>query len=397
MWGTSMVTNPAVGIATDEFVKLGNNGRSWEARDKGSSTTDFYNWMLDCRRLLLSRDEVTWLEKQTVPDRKVDVFVNMSCGTQLIPHVTLEIVDVLRALGVEFMAGTGPQFCCGKPFRTRERKEAGERVSQTNLDGFLRWGATTATHVCQSCQIIYSNFVAERGSDAPAVTNLHISAFIENRLRELGDKVPWKRRMDRRVLIANCHAVTDVHRASHAAVERIMGLIPGVEVVGHISETSRGAPCETEYPGGPSILAELNDQERADICRDLERRAEEAGNANSIVMHAHWCQREWQKLATGRLSIDHFISVLAEALGCAHPNRYSQYWQLHDPDQVVELARPNWQSWGLSETDARRIAYKNFEPHFSGFLNTGCACGGDPTKCNTGRSSLAKQAEGSAI
>jgi hypothetical protein len=222
------------------------------------------------------------------------------------------------------------------------------------------------------------------------LTNVHISEFIENRLRELGDRVPWKRRPDKRVLIATCHAVTDVHRASHASVEQIMRLVPGVEVVGHISETSRGAPCTTEYPGGPGIFAEFDAEENAQVSREIESHAQHAGDANSVVTHAHWCQREWQKFATDQVGVDHFISVLAEALGCQHPDRYHEYWRLRDPDAVVELARPNWESWGLTEADARRVAHKHFEPHFSGFLNTDCACGGDPAKCNTGRSTLSK-------
>lgn len=78
MWGRTVVSTPGVGISTDQFVKIGNNGRSSEARDKGSSPTAFYNWMLDCRRLLLSRDEVTWLEKQTVPH--FSGFLNTECA-----------------------------------------------------------------------------------------------------------------------------------------------------------------------------------------------------------------------------------------------------------------------------------------------------------------------------
>ncbi|MGH3462254.1 MAG: heterodisulfide reductase-related iron-sulfur binding cluster [Kribbellaceae bacterium] len=378
----------AAGIGTDEFIRIGNDGRKWIARDKGTDTADFYSWMVDCRRLLLTKDELTWLERQTVPDREVDVFVNMSCGTQLIPHVTLEIVDVLRALGVSFVAGTGPQFCCGKPFRTRDRQDAGVKVSQASLDRFMSWGATTATHVCQSCQIIYSNHVAERESAAPGLVNVHLTEFIENRIRELGDDVPWKRAPGLRTLTANCHAMSPVHKASHASVERIMELIPGVEVVGKISSSSRGAPCTTDYPGGPSILAELDDRERAEVTRDLESQARAAGDADTIVMHAHWCQREWQKFSSERLGVKHFVSVLAEALDCSHPNRYDQFWKLGDPEAVVEQSRPYWESWGMTPAQARDIAYKNFHPHYSGFLNTDCACGGDPAKCNTGKNTL---------
>ena len=284
----------------------------------------------------------------------------------MIPHVTLEIVDVLRALGVSFVAGTGPQFCCGKPFRTRDRQDAGVKVSQASLDRFMSWGATTATHVCQSCQIIYSNHVAERESAAPGLVNVHLTEFIENRIRELGDDVPWKREPGLRMLTANCHAMSPVHKASHASVERIMRLIhrrgrgDDLDVVARCPVYD-GLPGRSEHPrraGRP--------EERAEVTRDLEDQARAAGGADTIVMHAHWCQREWQKFSSDRLGVKHFVSVLAEALDCSHPNRYDQFWKLGDPEAVVEQSRPYWESWGLSPAQARDIAYKKLPPALLG-------------------------------
>lgn len=385
------------GVSTAKLLTLGNAGDGWVAKDKerwqAGGSADYYNWMSSCRRLLLTKDELTFLEKQTVPDREVDVFVNISCGTQLIPNVNLDIVGVLRALGVNFVAGTGPQFCCGKPFRTHDQQSAGERVSQASLNRYQDWGATTAVHACQSCQIIYDNFTAEREDAAPGLTNQHLTWFLENRLRELGDRVPWKRELNMRVLVTGCHAVTPVHRESIASVTRLLALIPGVEVVGSIESTSRGAPCTTLYPAGPSILAELSDDERADVMRELEETACDQHGADVIVMDKHWCQREWAKFSTDRLSVRHFMSVAAEALGCRNPDRYSEYWKLRDPERVVELSRACWTSWGIDKREARRIAYKHFDPHYSGFVNTECACGGDPAKCNTGKFTLAQSGE----
>ena len=381
------------GISTSEYIHLGNTTSNWDAKDtegwKREGATSFYDWMTDCRRLLLTRDELTWLEKNTVPDRQVDVFINMSCGTQLIPHVTLDIVGVFRALGVNFVAGTGPQFCCGKPFRTHDQEKAGARVTQASLSRFIGWGATTAVHACQSCQIIYDNFTAEREPAARGLTNQHLTWFLENRLRELGNRAPWKRKLNARALVATCHAVSPVHRAGQASVARLLPTIPGVEVVGTIDTTSRGAPCTTLYPGGPSILAELSEEEHTEVVGNLEEVACDRYGADMIVMCAHWCQREWQKFSSSRLSVKHFMSVAAEALGCPNPDRYAQYWALHDPDRVVELARPCWTSWGIDEAAARRIAYKHFDPHYSGYVNAQCACGGDPAKCTTGKFTLA--------
>ena len=55
---------------------------------------------------------MTWLGRAAEPDGEYDVFVNLSCGTQMHPHLMLDTV-VLRSLGVNFAAGAGSAFCCG--------------------------------------------------------------------------------------------------------------------------------------------------------------------------------------------------------------------------------------------------------------------------------------------
>ncbi|MBM4420136.1 MAG: hypothetical protein FJ034_00830 [Chloroflexi bacterium] len=55
-----------------------------------------------------------------------------------------------------------------------------------------------------------------------------------------------------------------------------------------------------------------------------------------------------------------------------------------DPAKVVEVTRPTRESWGLSPQKARWAADKHFDPHYTGFVNLACACGGDPEKCTTG-------------
>lgn len=381
-------TNPAVA----DFVRMGNDGRGWDAVDNDTwSSARFYNWMTECRKLLVSRDEVGWLERHTTPDRSVDVFVNMSCGTQLVPHVTLEIVEVLTALGVSFVAGTGPQFCCGKPFMTHDQMDAGHRTTATSAARFMDWGASTATHACQSCQIVHSARAA-RDPEAAGLANVHLTEFLENRRRELGDAVPWRRdllgELPVKVLVEG-HHITPVHDESVHSVARLLGLIPGVEVVGEVEAPRLGAPCATDAPGAPSVLAELSDVERAEVTAELEGQALARGGATVIVPTSHYCLREWSKFASDRLSVKHYFTMVAEALGCSRPDRYQEFWRLRDPARVFELSRPNWQSWGMTPERARDAVNKSFEPHFTGFVNPKCGCGGDPGRCTTGRFTLA--------
>ena len=73
----------------------------------------FYDSMAEASHLLVSPDELTWLDRDVKPDRKTDVFLNMSCSTQYVPHLLLDTAAVLHALGVDFQAGAGRLVCCG--------------------------------------------------------------------------------------------------------------------------------------------------------------------------------------------------------------------------------------------------------------------------------------------
>jgi Fe-S oxidoreductase len=374
----------------NDFLFRTTDGSKWEIPDaKTFDFAGFFDWMTDCRHLLLHKDELTWMEAQSAPDRGVDVFMNMSCGTQLAPHITLDIVDVLRALDISFVAGAGRQFCCGKIYRGRGRADAGEKMSEASVTRFSQWEAKTAVHGCHSCQIVYSDYIAKTDGDHPRVQNQHLTGFLERRLLELGDRVPWKKRLDLRVLIEGFGPeLSPVHYEATLASARILSRIPGVEVMGNVSPPSRGAPCKTNVPGGPSVLSGLTPEEVAEVQAQLQAQADAVG-ANVISSNAHYCHREWSKFSTDRLAVRYYVSILAEALGCApHPDRYQEYWKLGDPERVLQLTRANWESWGLAEDQARLVARKHFETHQAGFVNPQCACGGNPGKCTTGKYTL---------
>src|SRR5204862_3504227 len=131
---------------------------------------------------------------------------------------------------------------------------------------------------------------------------------------------------------------------------------------GRVAPPSRGAPCKTRVPGGPSVLAELTLDERRAVTAELEAQAAAAG-ADTISANAHYCHREWCKFSSDRLAVTYYASILAEALGAAQPDRYQEYWKLYDSERVLQLTRPNWESWGLAEDEARLIAKKHFDAH----------------------------------
>ncbi len=333
----------------------------------------FFTAFEDAGHLLVAREEVSWLDRNVRPDRTVDVFVNLSCGTQHSPHVLLDTVSVLEALGVSFAAGSGRLFCCGTYYRGAGEPEAAARMNDASVGRAVAWGAKRMVHMCTQCQNTYGDIERRErllGRDRPA--NQQMYTFLEQTLRERGDRVPWRREVPAKVLVLG-QAISPVHSEATETAARVLALVPGVQVVGLVDEEISNV---AGMRNGVQILetAPLAPEE---VERRRTRLAElfaERGADTMAAMH-HTGQQWWSRFSSDRLAVRHPISILADALGCAHPDRYQAACRLGDPEAVLEQTRPNWRSWGLEEERARRLAQGLFAPSYASGPSH-CTCGG---------------------
>jgi hypothetical protein len=332
------------------------------------------------QRLFVAKDEVTWLERREVPDHKVDVWLSMSCGTLASPHLLLDTVADAAALGLNFVATAGPAGCCGKPYLGLGQADAGEAFSQGKLRYARAIGAETTVVWCTADQQTALNLAAHRkhrsGVEHP-VREAQILGFLEERVRELGDRVPWKHEVRRRVLAEGHREYSNIHTFALEAQARLLALIPGVEVVG----TYDGSVDDVSPCAGRSRPASRGPWKPDTTAAEVQQRREKLGEvlasygADTIACQHQGCHQLWGRYASERVTVRHAVSILAEALGCAHPDRAQAAAQLGDADAVVEQTRPIWQTWGMSEDEARTLARMHVQ---SGIFTAeaGCACGG---------------------
>jgi hypothetical protein len=100
-----------------------------------------------------------------------------------------------------------------------------------------------------------------------------------------------------------------------------------------------------------------------------------ARGADTMSAAHHTGQQWWLRFSSDRLTVRHPISLLADALGVASPDRYQAACKLGDPEAIVEQTRPMWTSWGLSEERARTLSQAIFDPAYAAGPSR-CACGG---------------------
>jgi hypothetical protein len=331
----------------------------------------FRSWA-DHGHMLMSRDELTWLDRRPRGGQTAEVYVNLSCSVAVTPHLLLDTVSVLDALGVDFVAAAGPAAaCCGKPFDSIGRPDVAERLRLARLERSRGWGATVHVNWCTACQQTTTAAAARRqlADDVRhPVREVQVIPFLEQRVRELGDAVPWRKRVHRRVL-AEAHPWSPVHLHAQAATARLLAMVPGVRVVDRYDGFSDDSPCaaSAREPGSPPPDWTTRRQTAEDIQAHRIRLADYATSrgADTVSCLHQSCHHKWSRYASDRLAVRHAVSILAEALDCAHPDRYQEAVKLGNPQQFLQHTRPVWQSWGLSEQRATELAATICDPRFT--------------------------------
>lgn len=364
----------ALGVERERLFPYALLGTIGESVKKRVDHRSFYAGMTDTVRLLVSRDEIAWLEHASESSGRHDVFVNMSCGTQKRPHLLLDTAAVLQKLGVDFAAGAGQEFCCGGYLRTSGHVVAADHMRDTSEGHALARKASTMVHWCTACENVFGDSANRRaltGGGEP-VRHMQVLDFLGERLEQMGDDVPWERSVDRRVAVHGHPYYSPIHAKATDDVARVLRLVPGVEVVGFLEDTFMDGLCDTNpaiprraFPSTPAEMQQLR-HELAAIVRSK--------GADTVSCQHQGCQSTWSQFASVDLAVRHAVSIVAEALGCDHADRLQAATLVGDPDAVVEQTRPIWMSWDLPEETARAIAHREFNPVATAQVDA-CSCG----------------------
>jgi len=336
------------------------------------------------KELLVAKDELTWNEKRIKPDEPVDVFLALSCGTQAAPHLLLDTIGVCEALGLSYYAAAGPAGCCGKPYVANRMTNVGDAWSREKTNFALDIGAKEIVSWCTACQQNATIMAARRSVEHGAVHPIRESqtlTFFKERIEAMGDRVPWKRKPMRKVLAEGHTRTSPVHAGALDAEVALLKLIPGVEVIGTYDGFEPESPC-AYAAREESYGTWRKDNTAEDIRKHREDLADmiAARGADTVACQHQGCHQAWSRYASDRLAVRHPVSIVAEALGVDHPDRYQAAAIIGDPNEIVEQTRPIWTTWGITAEHALELAKLVADPRYAEGL-TACACGKEGGSC----------------
>ena len=131
-------------------------------------------------------------------------------------------------------------------------------------------------------------------------------------------------------------------------------MVPGVRLVPLESEPRFGRSC------APAIPLGLGQDVWDGLVRAEIERARAAG-ADTLAGIYHGCHRMICGFeAEGRITIEHYLSVFARALGIEFEDQFKKYRLWGDPDRVLEDMTPCQQGNGVDPEKARALVREMF-------------------------------------
>ncbi len=315
---------------------------------RSSEFTQHIGQIRDFEQLMVPAGETPWIEQYTKPAHPTDVVLYLGCNILRTAHLAYEVVDVFEALGVNFTAVGGPQFCCGIVNHRAGDVSGATRLFQATAAKLESFGAKQVVIWCPTCQLRFEEFILEGKASRFPIT--HVTAF----LAEQAAQLPFHCNVPARVAV-HIHVGKPQRELDANGTIRVLQAVPGVEVVGTLSSP------DLDYHCSPTLFTQFGPEWFRSIRDGLVWKATELG-ADTLVTTYHSCHREWCEVGGADLVVRNYISIVAEALGCARRDYFQEFKKLRDPAAIAALSRAVWETHGLSEERVKELAARYFVP-----------------------------------
>jgi len=293
--------------------------------------------------------EKPFIDRPSAAPEPKDLLLYLGCNVLRTAHLAKTVIDVLKAMGVDFNAAGGLAHCCGIIHHQHDDAKGARSMAASSMRHFAKYGAKKVLMWCPSCNEHYDEVVTKEQD--VAFPYEHVTAFIARHL----DRVSFVRRVEKRVAL-HYHTGYPQSDLDWQSVRTILKAIPGLELIEVENPATLGRHC------APKWIGRLG---RPEWQKTIAGILAAAGDARVDVLATiyHSCQREiCHAEAKNPFAIVNYISLLGEAMGIAHPDVYKRYKLGADPDAVFAEVQPYIEANGLDPARVRETLRAVFAP-----------------------------------
>ncbi len=297
-------------------------------------------------------EERTWrLAAPEAEPEPREIVLYLGCNVLRTSHMIRTVTAVFDRLGLDYVTLGGPTYCCGIVHHQQGDVEAGGGMGRRTLELFQRYAPREVVMWCPSCIYFYDEV-------ARATTPFRVRHTTEFLLDRLPD-FDFTTRVDATIAV-HAHSQGEARQREARACHALLAGVPGVSVVNLAPEPRFGRSC------APAIPVSLGQEVWDGLVRDEIERARAAG-AGTLACIYHGCQRMICGFeAEGRLTIEHYLSVFARALGIEFEDTFKKYRLWDDPERVLADMTPCQEANSVDPARARALVEATFARRPSG-------------------------------
>lgn len=306
-------------VVKEEMV---NQGYEFPAVCKISLPEEKYNIMRVLDSLQVKPEDRRWVTR--VPQNPVpkEVVYFLGCFAHQTPHITYTSLDILKKMGIDYVALGGVDYCCGEMDLSVGNRQVSDKLAKNLVTAIEAFQPKTVVFLCGGCLNRFTRHLPLFLDFSFEVKPL-IQVYLENI-----DKIKFTKSLDQKVTY---HDSCAIGRRSglFEGPRELLKKIPGVEVVDmdHSRENSRCC-------GGMNLIT--NPEVAESMGKELGKEVKSTG-ANKVITSCLGCD-----LILGRIGCDYdfsvemYISLLGRAMGIEYEDKLARFRSYNNPGRILE-------------------------------------------------------------
>jgi Fe-S oxidoreductase len=292
--------------------------------------------------LQMKPSEARWLDRVPLhPGRKENV-VFFGCSPVALPHNVFSFLDVLEKMGIDFVALTGGDLCCGTTFCPAAGKVGeSEKKARELIASVKAFSPKRIILICNGCYRQFTEFF-------PNFLELdfevqYYTQFFEENL----DKISFTRPLDKKViLVESC--MSRRTRVNESA-RRLLEAIPGLKLVEWCNDKEQALCC-----GGIANMTypQMGQKLGHNLLEHVQKTL-----ADYMVNTCYFCGlSSYPQIRRYSFGFKDIVTLLNESMGGReYEDKLGKYWKCESVDEIIKESRGNFEANGYAEEEMRQI------------------------------------------
>ena len=300
--------------------------------------------------LQMKPSEARWLKRAPSRPEKTENVVFLGCSPPALPDKAFHFLDILETMGVDFVALTGGELCCGTSFcpAAGKVKESEEKARELidNVKAFL---PERIILFCNGCYRQFTEFF-------PSFLEMDLEVqFYTQFLGDNLEKLEFTKPLGKTVTLYESCMTRRTNLTESA--KKLLEAIPGLKLVETEHDKEQTLCC-----GGIANMTNppLGQQLGKILVEEILKT-----KADYIVNTCSFCRLAFYPYEKQySFDVKDLATLVNESMGGEYEDKLKTYWSCESIDEIIEKSRENFEPNGYKVEEMRHILPMLF--HLSG-------------------------------